>query len=488
MSNQTNWTLLIQILYMLIVVLVCIRIIIDTSNISKSLAYLLLTVFVPVLGMVFYFSFGINYRKRKMYNKKLKIDMHLRRAYFEKLRLLRERLATTDNVALLQNKELIQLLSNKRVGSEPILPNYKVELLVNGEAFFPKLKEELLKARHHIHIEFYIFEDDTVGNEIKEILIQKAYSGVEVRFIYDDFGSMSIRHSFVDDMIVHGVQAFPFKKIKLVSLANRLNYRNHRKIVVIDGEVSFVGGINISDKYSNDFAHRLYWRDTHLMVKGYSAQGLQRVFLSDWNFCSREDISITKEYFPEIEFRSESYKFLQIVSSGPDSDLPNILYSILQAINLAQNEILITTPYYIPDISLQEMLKIAALSGLDVKLLVPYKGDSKLVDLASRSFYSELLRAGVRVFQYKKGFIHAKTFVTDRKLASVGTANLDSRSFDLNFEVAALIYDQEIAEQLAVQFYLDLKESEELLLSDWEKRSGWTRFSESLIRLISPFM
>lgn len=484
--HAINWTLVLQIVYSIIILAVCIRIVIDTRSIPKTLAYLMLVVFIPIAGMIFYFSFGVNYRKRKMYNKKLRLDRGLKQSFSSKLRLLQE--APIENEAFLHNKELAQMISNKRMGSAPMLPNQELRLLYNGEIFFKELKKALWAAEKHIHMEFYIFENDLIGNEIKEILIQKAYSGVEVRFIYDDFGSMGIRNSFVSDMRNHGVQAFPFQKIRFIQLANRLNYRNHRKIVVVDGAVAFIGGINISDKYNNENDNRTYWRDTHLLIKGYSAQSLQQVFLSDWNHCSTEDLTISKFYFPDLNVTLDDAHFVQIVSSGPDSDLPHILYSFLQAINLAEREILITTPYYIPDISLQEMLRIAALSGLDVRLLVPEIGDSRIVSIAAQSFYEELLESGVRIFQYKKGFIHAKTLVTDRKLCSVGTANFDSRSFDLNFEVVAMIYDMEMANQLAEKFYEDLEDAEEIHLEQWKKRPAITQFLERIARLSSPFL
>lgn len=486
--KAVNWAIILQVIYVLLVIVVGIRIVFDTRSIPKTLAYLMLVVFVPILGIIFYFSFGINYRKRKMYDTKLKIDKNLRKRYSSRIEQLQKEISIRHNSALQHNLELVRMLSNKRMGAEAILPNYELKLLYNGEEFFPVLKDALRKAQSHIHIEFYIFENDGIGNEIKDILIDKAKSGVEVRFIYDDFGSMGIRRSFVNSLTSQGVQAFPFHKIRFIKLANRLNYRNHRKIVVVDGELAFVGGINISDRYNNDCPNEIYWRDTHLMIKGYSAQALQQVFLSDWNHCSTEDLTISEKYFPELEIPAKAQKHVQIVSSGPDSDLPYILYSFIQAINLAEQEILITTPYYIPDISIQEMLRISALSGLNVRLLVPYVGDSKLVSIAAQSFYEELLEAGVRIFLYKKGFIHAKTFVTDRKLASVGTANFDSRSFDLNFEVAAMIYDTELAEELARKFYEDLEDAEELTLAEWRKRPKWLQLVERIVRLASPFL
>lgn len=488
MFMHTGWIILIEIVYALIVITVCLRIIWDTRSVSKTLAYLLFVIFVPIFGIFFYFSFGINYRKRKIYSKKLATDDYLTEEFLKKVVDSLQRGNRGENKSILQNQRLIKLLTNPASDDfNPVFYNNDVEILNNGETFFPLLIEQLKQAQHHIHIEFYIYEDDKIGNEIGNILIQKAKEGVEVRFIYDDFGSKDIRRKFVQTLRENGVKAFPFHKIKLVFLANRLNYRNHRKVVVIDGKTSFIGGINVSDKYINSSTSKLYWRDTHLMIKGSATYLLQKVFLLDWNFCSDEEIGINTYYFPELKAKNKEIP-VQIISDGPDSDAPYILYSIIKAISLAQKEVLITTPYYIPDENLQQTLIMTAMSGIDVKLLVPEKGDSTIVNMASKAYFEDLLRAGVKIFRYKKGFIHAKTFVTDRKLASVGTANLDLRSFDLNFEVSAFIYDEQKANELAKSFYEDIENAEELIYEKWIKRPKHRKVIERIIRLLSPFM
>lgn len=485
--GQPQWIILIEAIYTVLLVAVSVRIVSDTRSIAKTLAYLLLMIFVPVAGIIFYFSFGINYRKRKIYNKKLSIDEKLKTHFHQRSIELDQEILELKNESILQNRRLKKLLSHSKLDA-PTFANTSVEVLENGEKLFPEMLNELRKAERHIHLEYYIYENDIIGNQIKDLLIEKATQGVEVRFIYDDFGSSGIRRTLVKELRGAGVRALPFNRIKLLFLANRLNYRNHRKIVVIDGKVAFVGGINVSDKYINPAPSGLFWRDTHLMIKGNSAMALQHVFLSDWNFCSGEDIPINSTYFPSGPKAEKPAYLTQIASSGPDSDLPNILYATIQAISSAEKEILLTTPYFIPDISLQEALIIAALSGIDIKLLVPKDGDSAIVNLASQWYFEELLKVGVRIYRYKKGFVHAKTLVTDSKLASVGTANLDLRSFDLNFEVSAFVYDPKVAEQLTLSFYEDLKDSEEIILDQWKKRSRFRKLSEKIVRLISPFM
>ena len=479
--------LIYEIAYILLIIAVCLRIVWDTRSVSKSLAYLLLVIFVPVLGAIFYFSFGINYRKHKIYHKKLTVDQAFRKQLERMYPLIRKYLEGLDTSAIAPYEKSLHFLAHteKRL---TIIPNEEVRVICNGENLFPELLTALREAKHHIHIEYYIYENDRIGNAIKDILIQKVREGVEVRFIYDDFGSQGIRKNIVRELRACGVQAFPFYKITFVKLANRMNYRNHRKIVVVDGYTAFVGGINISDKYNNDEGNGLYWRDTHLKVRGYSAHILQAVFLQDWNFCSGEDVAISTPYFPIGMQPYPTDFFTQIVASGADSDLPNILYATVQLIYAAKREILITTPYFIPDTSLQEALVIAALSGVAVKLLVPKKGDSVFVHTASESFFEELLEAGVQVYRYERGFVHAKTFVIDGEVASVGTANLDARSFSLNFEVNALVYNKAVAEDLQRIFYDDLKDAQLLTLGSWRKRSWLKQLGERFARLFSPFL
>lgn len=485
-----EWFIYVEIAYFIIAILVAIRIIYDTDSISKTLAYLLLVFFVPIIGILFYFSFGVNYRRRKMYSKKLKVNDDYNERLMNRVREMHLDYKQKGNAIIEKNRSFINMLSNKFMGEGPLLVDNNVEILVNGEQFFPRLLEDLKNAKHHIHIEYYIFENNSIGYEIEQVLIQKAKEGVEVRFIYDDFGSRSIRKNIVRNLRANGVEAYAFNKIIWLALANRLNYRNHRKIVVIDGTIGYTGGINISDRYdnrkkdSNDF----FWRDTQVRIEGTGTYGLQYIFLADWNFCSKQAISFSKEYFPKLDNMFTDKIPLQVISSGPDSDVPSILYSVLKAINTAKEEILITTPYYIPDESLQLAIKMAALSGKKVKMILPGITDSLIVKLASESYFQELLEFGVEIYLYKKGFIHAKTFVTDMGITSIGTCNLDHRSFDLNFEVNVILFDEDIAEEMRKIFYRDCKDSVKLELSQWNKRTKWHRLKNSFIRLFSPLL
>lgn len=485
-----NWILLVEIVYLCILAAVCLRIIYDTRSATKTLSYLLVAVFIPIIGILIYFSFGINYRKRKIYHKKLYADENLAKKQLVRVYNYSRDTFSKSASFLHENKELAIMLL-KDSGS-PLTGNNEVKLLLNGEQKFPEVIKVLEAARHHIHIEYYIYEDDDIGRKIEEVMIKKAREGVTVRFIYDDFGSSSIRKSTVRRLRENGVHCTPFYKIRFLWLANSLNYRNHRKIIIVDGICSFVGGINISDRYINDEREenpdKIYWRDTHLMINGPGTYFLQYIFLSDWNFCSNEDIEPDTNLFPPVDSLKKGNKVVQIAASGPDSDNPLIMYSLIQAIYLAQEEILITTPYFIPGESIFDALIISSLGGVKVKLLIPGYSDTVFVNMASKSYYSDLLAAGVEIYIYRKGFVHAKTMVTDGSTAIVGTANMDQRSFDLNFEVNAIVYNKEIAGELRDAFYEDLKHSDRIDPVKWAKRKWYIEILEKTARLVSPML
>ena len=483
-----NWLLIIELLYLLVLVLVCVRIIYDTNSTEKTLAYLLLTIFLPLFGILFYFAFGINYRKRELYSKKIINDDNLWTQIKENVSIYSAQTYFNTAESDRPNKQLVKYLSTEM---SALTPGNIAHLLINGEEKFPAVIQALEEASDHIHFEYYIYENDKIGQTIEEILIRKAKQGVSVRFIYDDFGSRGIRKNIAIRLRDAGVETYPFYKIPFLRMVNHLNYRNHRKIIVIDGKKAFVGGINVSDKYINDpsSVNKLFWRDTHLMLEGPGVYYLQYLFICDWNFCSGKALENIKHYFPD-EYRNNppGDKIIQIAASGPDSITPTILYSLLYAVYQAQEEILITTPYFIPDQSLMDALMVAALGGVSVQLLVPEKSDSRLVQLAACSYYADLLAAGVKLFFYQDGFVHAKTLVVDKKIAVIGTANMDLRSFDLNFEVNAIVFDEELATSLAHVFVSDIKDAILLDPDAWSKRSIARKFLEKIARLVSPLL
>lgn len=479
-----NWYILGGTAYVLLTLFVCFRVLYDIRSTTKTFAYLLVVILLPVVGIIIYFAVGANYRKNKLYSKKIVNDSKLLADIRKRIVHESEKTLDTGEHEVKSHKKLAHLLLND---NSPLTGDNEVKLLLNGENKFPELIEALKAARNHIHIEYYIFDDDNIGNQIKEILIQKAAEGVKVRLIYDDFGSRSIRKQFVQEMTDAGIEAYPFYKIWFIALSNRTNYRNHRKIVVIDAGTGFVGGINVSDRYINSDPKQLYWRDTHVMINGPGVYYLQYLFICDWNFCAGQQLPITEELFTYTKSK-RGKAIVQMAASGPDSDTPTIMFSLLETIAMAQDELLITSPYFIPGDSVLDAICIAAMSGVKIKLLVPYHSDSAFVNAAARSYYREILNAGVEVYLYQKGFVHAKTMVADGQLAIVGTANMDHRSFELNFEVNSMIYDKAIALELKDAFLNDIKDAKKLDAQKWENRSWLKQLPEKLCRLLSPLL
>ena len=527
--DKIDWLLIGEGVYVLVTIAVCLRIIYDTQSTTKTLAYVLLTIFAPVIGMIVYFTVGTNYRLNSLYKKKLTDDVALAAQIQQQVVTSSRELMQDAGPDVQQNKKLARLLV--RDNNSPLVGDNRVKLLLNGEEKFADLLASLNRAKHHIHIEYYIFDDDHIGNAIKDILIEKARAGVQVRFIYDDFGSRAISRKLVPALRDAGVLAYPFYKLTLPAFAQRLNYRNHRKIVIIDGYTAYVGGINVSDRYINqpgqrgtrvdspeggsspigsrgktptDKSKQLFWRDTHLRIDGTGSYFLQHLFLCDWNFCADEQVTLDRAFFGNalseastghpagdestVPVDQPGKAIVQIGASGPDSKNPSLLFSFLQAISSAEEEILITTPYFIPGDSLQDALMIAALSGVTVKLLVPGKSDSLLVNSAACSYYHDLLRVGVEIYRYQKGFVHAKTMVLDGKLAVVGTANMDFRSFDLNFEVAAFVYDDAVAAQLSRAFHDDLSHSDRIDPDQWLARPRLQQLGQKTARMVAPLL
>jgi len=482
-----RWSLLLEISYGIILLAACIRIIYDTRSSTKTLAYLLLAVFVPVAGMIFYFLLGVNYRKHQIYSKKLIMDEKASRALNEMIISVTEKNLLENEDVINDTRGIVRILLYDNLS--PLTAGNRIALLINGEEKFPEVIKAIESARDHIHLEYYIYENDTIGNKIKDLLIRKAREGVKVRLIYDDFGSRSIRKQLVKELRNGGVEAFPFNRIRLPFFANRINYRNHRKIIVVDGTTGFTGGINISDRYINDprMDNRYFWRDTHIRIDGPGIIFLQNIFLCDWNFCSGQQIEPEKKHF-NTSRQPGGNIYVQIAASGPDSPNSTIMLSILKAVSIAKEEILITTPYFIPGGSIIDSLKMALLGGVSVKLLVPGISDSRVVNAAARSYYGELLGAGAEIFLYRKGFVHSKIMVIDGSFAVVGSANMNHRSFNLDFEVNANIYSAEFAGRMKRMFLADIKDAEKIEYQQWQDRPLLVRLVERTARLLSPLL
>jgi cardiolipin synthase len=463
------------------------RILLDNGNTPKALSYMVLAIMLPVVGSIIYFVLGVNYRKRRMYSKKLKVTGQLLQSIRQKSVTATEQLIARDAPQLGGHTELAELLLNE--AREPLSLN-RVTLLNNGEEKFPAVLADLEAAQHFIHIEYYIYENDGIGNQIKDTLIRKAKEGLKVRFIYDDYGSRGLKDDFLGALKAGGVEAFPFYKVRWPFFASRLNYRNHRKIIVIDGHTGYVGGINVSDRYINTIAgNAFYWRDAHVRIEGPGVWSLQYTFLADWNFCTRQRVHPDENLFPPtLKSLTGVRELVQIVAGGPDYPRSTIMLSYFTAIANANERVFLTSPYFIPNVSILVALRKAALSGKDVRLLVPGNSDVGFVNAASRAFYQELLDCGVKIYLYQKGFIHAKALVVDDYLSIMGTANMDNRSFDLNFEINAVIYGKEFCQQLAGVFLQDITDSKLITPQMWRRRGKWQVLGDKIARLFSPLL
>jgi len=469
--------------YYIFVLLAVIKLLLENKNPLKTHSYLLVMILVPILGLLIYVLFGQDYRRSKMFSRKGMIDQQRINNYVEEQLDLAEHKELINDDKIIQKASIIKLLlSNNR---SFLTKNNKVKLLFNGENKFNELIDCLESAKDHIHIEYYIFDNDEIGGRIANILAKKALEGVKVRFIYDDVGTSHLHKSFKKLFDDAGVEHYPFMPVYIPQLS-RANYRDHRKIVVIDGKCGFVGGINVADRYINKAGSTMKWRDVHLKIDGEAVYSLQFVFMLNWYFVSRTKIEFSSNYYPKIPIVPP--KLVQIAASGPDSDWASIMQAFFLAISTAKSQVLITTPYFIPNEPILTAIATAALGGVDVQIIFPYKGDNPIVQAASMSYMKEVLEAGVKVYLYSDGFNHSKTMVVDGLMASVGTANMDFRSFDQNFEVNAFIYDEDIASELVTQFNKDKEHCIPLKLNRWQQRPIRRRLAESTSRLLAPLL
>ena len=449
-------------------------IVMDNRNPVKTLAWILVLIFLPVVGLVFYFFFGRSQRHERIIGKKIYGHL-MKKPIAEYLSQPAARLPEG-------YKRIIDLFHN--VNQSLPFEGNSIETFTSGDSFIQALLRELQQARQHIHIESYIFEDDAVGRMVRDVLIEKSRSGVEVRVIYDDVGCWHVPNRFFERMREAGIEVRSFLKVRFPHFTNKVNYRNHRKIIVIDGRAGFVGGMNLAERYVRGFSWGI-WRDTHLMLKGKAVHGLQTAFLLDWYFVDRTLISAAK-YFPKLDNPGTS--LVQIVTSEPVGPWREIMQGLVKAMSEARKYFYIQTPYFLPTESMLVAMQTAALSGVDVRLMLPRRADNRLTHLASCSYLADVLRAGVKVYLYQKGFLHSKLMVSDDLLSTVGSTNMDFRSFEHNFEVNAFIYDTETALQMREIFLQDQRDCLPVSLKNWEKRSRSRKVAESTVRLLAPLL
>lgn len=474
-----NFSLLIVVNLLLSSVVV----LLENKRPTSALAWLFFLNLFPVIGFFFYILLSENISRRKIFSYTLKekniFDQILADQYQDfKLGNFSEFKEFSDRY-----KEMV--LYHNRLSEAFYSQNNEIDFFFDGQAKFDALFKDIKKAKHHIHLIYYIVKSDRISRDLIDLLCQKAKSGVEVRFLIDHVGGRQLSHKLIRQMKAAGIEVSFFFPSKLKYINFKANYRNHRKLVVIDGDIGYTGGMNVGDEYiySRRFGH---WRDTHMRITGDAVIALQMRFVLDWRAASKNFILLDEKY---IHIKPRGNKVgLQIVSSGPDDINDQIKQGYLKIINEATKYIYIQTPYFIPDSSIMDALSIAAASGIDVRIMIPNMPDHPFVYTATKAYCMDMVEYGIRPYMYQGGFLHCKGIISDDMIASFGTCNFDIRSFRLNFEVNAFIYDAATATLLRRQFEQDLTKSQEIIMADVKKLTLLNRFHSAVARLFSPVL
>ncbi|WP_192986785.1 cardiolipin synthase [Carnobacterium mobile] len=458
----------------------------EKRDIAATWAWLLVLVLLPIVGFIFYLFIGNKLSRKKIFDIKAQESIGMP----ELVQAQKEMLADDENLlstkqATENAKEMASLFLES---DESILTKgNKVQLFTDGADKFDALLKDLYAAQHHIHLIYYIFKNDKIGNRVLAALEKRAAAGVEVLVIYDALGSRSLKPNFFKKLRSLGGHAESFFGSHFSFINLRFNYRNHRKIVIIDGKIGYTGGFNVGDEYLGEYKKFGYWRDTHMKIEGNAVLPLQSRFLMDWNATvSHHKLEYQENYFPLIKKQGKTN--MQIVSSGPDTETQQIKKGYIKMISMAKESVFIQSPYFVPDDSVLETIEIAVMSGIDVKIMIPNKPDHPFIYRATVYYAAEMVAAGAEVYIYDNGFLHAKTIVIDGKICSIGTANFDFRSFKLNFEVNAFIYDPEVAKQQQKLFYKDIEKSYLLTQELLDNQSYWLKFKQTFSRLFSPIL
>lgn len=464
------------VLMMVAAIVAIIHVLMDNRQPAKTMAWILVIGFVPVVGVVFYLFFGINHRKERIISQS-QMDELTKRSMLSFVE-------QHDFHVPERHKPLVDLFVNQNF-SLPFKDN-QIDIMTDGYAFFPDLLKDIAEATHHIHINMYIFENDAVGRLVADALMDKARQGIKVRLIYDDVGCWRVGNRFFEQMRESGIEVAPFLPVRFPSFTSKVNYRNHRKIIIIDGRVGYIGGMNVARRYVS-----AKWRDTMLRLQGGVVYALQRAFLVDWYFVDHSLIT-DRVYYPPVDealtIKPQS-PIAQVVTSGPMARYPEIMQGFVRIILAARRYIYIETPYFLPNEPILFALKTAALAGVDVRVMCPLHSDASFTDWASRSYLREIYEAGARVYLYEPGFLHSKLLISDDSLVSCGSTNVDFRSLENNFEANVFIYDEGTALRLKKVFLDD--QAQAVLLGDVPSRLHPTfsaRLWESVTRMVSPLL
>lgn len=463
-----------RLVYLAVILFTIVIVLLDNRNPVKTMAWILVLVFLPVVGLAFYFFFGRNTRKERLISKK----------GFSRLskRPMAEYQAQEALGDFTGRNQLIPFF-HKVSNALPFEGN-DVQVFTDGYSMYQELFRRIAKAKHHIHLEFYIFENDAVGRLLRDLLIDKAREGVSVRLLYDDVGCWDVNPMFYDEMLCEGIEVRSFLKVRFPQFTSKVNYRNHRKLAIIDGKVGFIGGMNIALRYLKGVPWGV-WRDTHICLKGKAVYGIQTAFLTDW-FAVDRTLLTSAQYFPKMN--SVGTSVAQIVTSDPVGEWHDIMLGLVKAISCAQRYIYVETPYFLPTEQVMAAFQTAALSGVDVRLMIPKKADAFITHKGTMSYLDELMKSGVKVYFYRAGFLHSKLWVADDEWASVGSTNLDFRSFEHNFEANVFFYDEKTVCTLKEIFLEDMKKCMTLSQKIWDKRSFKNKIVESVVRLLAPLL
>ena len=463
-----------RLVYLAVILFTIVIVLLDNRNPVKTMAWVLVLVFLPVVGLAFYFFFGRNTRKERLISKK----------GFSRLskRPMAEYQAQEALGDFTGRNQLIPFFH--RVSNALPFEGNDVQVFTDGYSMYQEFFRRIAKAKHHIHLEFYIFENDAVGRLLRDLLIDKAREGVSVRLLYDDVGCWDVNPMFYDEMLCEGIEVRSFLKVRFPQFTSKVNYRNHRKLAIIDGKVGFIGGMNIALRYLKGVPWGV-WRDTHICLKGKAVYGIQTAFLTDW-FAVDRTLLTSAQYFPKMN--SVGTSVAQIVTSDPVGEWHDIMLGLVKAISCAQRYIYVETPYFLPTEQVMAAFQTAALSGVDVRLMIPKKADAFITHKGTMSYLDELMKAGVKVYFYRAGFLHSKLWVADDEWASVGSTNLDFRSFEHNFEANAFFYDEKTVCTLKEIFLEDMKKCMTLSQKIWDKRSFKNKIIESAVRLLAPLL
>lgn len=478
MQGASFWGILFStifiLLYSITIISLTVVIIAENRNPLKTIPWVVVLLLAPGIGLLFYFFFGQDNRKQRITSRK---------TYKRIIRQPRTGKNPRDACSVPeQYKGLAKLLNRSR--TSPLLYGSDIRVFTNGKDKFRALFDDIRRARHHIHVQYYIFNDDEIGRQLRDLLVQKVHEGVEVRVLYDDVGSWKAKNRFFRKMKKEGIEVYAFLKVVFPVLTSKVNYRNHRKVVVIDGEVGYMGGMNVADRYVKGVPWGI-WHDLHFRIEGRGVQSLQTAFLLDWYVAGKQIIT-DKRYFPESKVFSDNV--MQVITSGPVGPWRILAQAEIYLIANARKYIYIQTPYFLPTEGLNQALQIAARSGVDVRIMIPEHSDTRMAHLATRSFLAEMIRAGVKVYFYQAGFLHSKLIVSDDAVACIGSANMDFRSLEHNFEINAFVYQCEFVMEMRRIFMHDIEQSLHITPSVWLKRPLRKRFSESFMRLFSPLL